>query len=287
MDPQYLFMAIAVFGASALQSATGIGFGVIAGPVLLMVLNSGAAIQLSIGLSLLIAAVMAPSIWRDTDRLLLLRLLAGSAAGVPIGLAVFLSIEIGLLKLLAGLAVLFTLVFLLRSRPGEGPPGAESTNADSTNPDSTNAMSVDGETARAESVDGETARAARPGMLEQISLGVVSGVMSGSLAMPGPVPAAWMSARSYSKHTIRATILTLFIFSYLAALALQAIMVGIGKETLRHGFLLAAPTLAGVIAGRFLTDRLTERAFRRVLISVLTATAGGLFVGSIPELMFQ
>lgn len=277
MDPQYLFMAIAVFGASALQSATGIGFGVIAGPVLLMVLNSGAAIQLSIGLSLLIAAVMAPSIWRDTDRLLLLRLLAGSAAGVPIGLAVFLSIEIGWLKLLAGLAVLFTLVFLLRSRPGEGPPGAESTNPDSTKPES-----VDGETARAESVG-----AARPGLLEQISLGVVSGVMSGSLAMPGPVPAAWMSARSYSKHTIRATILTLFIFSYLAALALQAIMVGIGKETLRHGFLLAAPTLAGVIAGRFLTDRLTERAFRRVLISVLTATAGGLFVGSIPELMFQ
>lgn len=62
MDPQYLFMAIAVFGASALQSATGIGFGVIAGPVLLIVLNSRAAIQISIGLSLMIAAVLVPSL---------------------------------------------------------------------------------------------------------------------------------------------------------------------------------------------------------------------------------
>ncbi len=260
MDLQYLFMAIAVFGASALQSATGIGFGVIAGPVLLMVLNSGAAIQISIGLSLLIAAVLVPSLWRDTDRLLLLRLLAGSAAGLPIGLAVFLSIDIDHLKLLAGLAVLFTLVFLLRAGAGAGPAGEEPG-------------------------DAEPFGARRPGMLEQISMGAFSGAMSGSLAMPGPVPAAWMSARSYDKDTIRATILTLFIFSYLAALALQAITAGIGKETLRHGLILAGPTLAGVIIGRLLTDRLTERTFRWVLISVLTATTAGLFLSSIPNLV--
>lgn len=274
MDLQYLFMAIAVFGASALQSATGIGFGVIAGPVLLIVLNSGAAIQLSIGLSLLIAAVLMPSLWRDTDRLLLLRLIAGSAAGLPIGLAVFLSIDIGHLKLLAGLAVLFTLVFLLRSGAATGLA------AGAAGAESTGAKSVGGESARAESFS-----AVPPGMLEQISMGVVSGVMSGSLAMPGPVPAAWMSARSYGKKTIRATLLTLFIFSYLAALALQAIMAGISKETLWNGFVLAVPTLAGVIIGRFLIDRLTERAFRWVLISVLTATTAGLFLNSIPNLV--
>lgn len=163
MDPQYLFMAIAVFGASALQSATGIGFGVIAGPVLLIVLNSRAAIQISIGLSLMIAAVLVPSLWRNTDRLLLLRLLAGSAAGVPIGLAVFLSIGIDHLKLLAGLAVLFTLVFLFRPGAGAKAAGAVSAGA-------------------------ETAGAKRPGKLEQILLGAISGVMSGSLAMPGPGP---------------------------------------------------------------------------------------------------
>ena len=260
MDPQYLFMAIAMFGASALQSATGIGFGVIAGPVLLIVLNSRAAIQISIGLSLMIAAVLVPSLWRNTDRLLLLRLLAGSAAGVPIGLAVFLSIGIDHLKLLAGLAVLFTLVFLFRPGAGAKAAGAVSAGA-------------------------ETAGAKRPGKLEQILLGAISGVMSGSLAMPGPVPAAWMSARSYGKDTIRATLLSLFIFSYLAALALQAIMTDIGRETLRHGLILAGPALAGVIAGHFLSHRLTERAFRWVLISVLTATAAGLFLSSIPNLV--
>lgn len=265
MDPQYIFLAIAVVGASALQAATGIGFGVIAGPVLLMVLNDRAAIQISIGLSLLIAAMMAPSLWRDTDWTLLLRFLAGSAAGLPLGLAVFLSVDIGHLKLLAGLAVLFTLVFLLRSGAGARAAGTEP--------------------AGAGPAGAEPEGAGRPGLLEQISMGVISGAMNGSLAMPGPVPAAWMAARSHGKETIRATLLTLFIFSYLAALALQAILSGIGQETLWLGLLLAAPALAGVIIGRLLSSRLTERTFRRVLISVLTATAAGLLLGSISNLM--
>ena len=36
MDLDFLILNIAVFGAAALQSATGIGFGIIAGPVLLI-----------------------------------------------------------------------------------------------------------------------------------------------------------------------------------------------------------------------------------------------------------
>lgn len=252
MDFQLILLAFAVIGASALQTATGIGFGVIAGPVLLMVLNSGAAIQISIGLSLLIAAMLVPSLWRNTDRQLLLRLLAGSAPGIPIGLAVFLSIDIDLLKLLAGFAVLFTLAFIFRAGSGA-----------------------------------EHSKARRPGVLEQISLGVISGTMSGGLAMPGPVPAAWMAARSYGKDTIRATLLSLFIFSYLAALSLQAMLVGIAEEALHFSLILVAPTLAGVIIGRFLTQRLTERTFRWVLISVLTATTAGLFLSSIPNLVAQ
>ncbi len=60
MDLDFLILNVAVFGAAALQSATGIGFGVIAGPVLLIALNSGSAIQISIILNLLIASILAP-----------------------------------------------------------------------------------------------------------------------------------------------------------------------------------------------------------------------------------
>lgn len=250
MDQQFLILTIAVVVASALQSATGIGFGVIAGPVMLIVLNSGAAIQISIALSLLIAVVLVPSLWRNMDRQLLVRFLAGSLVGIPVGLVIFLSIEIDLLKLLAGLAVLFTLVFVLRAKaptPLAGGGGG--------------------------------------GKLEQLSMGAISGAMSGSLAMPGPIPAAWMLARGYDKATVRATILAMFIFSYPAALALQAFLVGVSSETVWQSMILAPPALVGVYIGRWLAALLTERIFQWALISVLAATTIFLFFSSIPNLV--
>ena len=45
MDQEFFLLNVVVLVASALQSATGIGFGVIAGPILLIVLNDGSAIQ--------------------------------------------------------------------------------------------------------------------------------------------------------------------------------------------------------------------------------------------------
>ena len=55
MATELLVLQVAVFGAALFQAATGTGFGVIAGPVILMALNDGSAIQVSIVLRLLIA----------------------------------------------------------------------------------------------------------------------------------------------------------------------------------------------------------------------------------------
>ena len=55
MDSTLLAMHAAVFVASLLQAATGIGFGVIAGPIILLAMNSGSAVQVTILLSLMIA----------------------------------------------------------------------------------------------------------------------------------------------------------------------------------------------------------------------------------------
>jgi len=242
MDPDFLILNIAVFGAAALQSATGIGFGVIAGPILLIFLNDGSAIQISILLNLLIALILTPSLWQQADRQLLAKLLIGLAVGSPVGLLIFLNMNIVFLKAFAGIAVAYTLFALLRNNraPSRAPQPADRST-------------------------------------EQISIGIVAGIMGASLAMPGPVPAAWMSARRFSKETIRATILVMFVFAYVVALALQFGLAGLGAEAMRLSAMLAPSTIVGILIGRSLTGRLTEQTFRWLLVVILASTAIILF----------
>lgn len=239
MDAHFLALNIAVVGAAILQSATGIGFGVIAGPILLIALNDGSAIQVSILLNLLIAVLLTPSLWRVADWRLLPKLLAGLAIGSPIGLFVFLNMDIQTLKVFVGLAVMLTLLLTLRSYR------KSSTRVRST--------------------------------AEQVSVGVAGGIMGASLAMPGPVPAAWMSAAGSNNETIRATILVMFVFAYSVALALQSGMAGLSTDTLKLSLQLAPATVAGILLGRVLSNRITERVFRRILTVVLAATVIILF----------
>ena len=242
MAQQILVLGIAIFGASALQSATGIGFGVIAGPVLLIVLNDGAAIQISVVLNLLIALLIAPSLRQKSDRRLLKSLLIGLAIGSPLGLLIFLHMDIALLKSFAGLVVLITLFLVLRGARASSP------------------------------LQGDAA-----GRFEQVSIGVIAGIMGSSLAMPGPVPAAWMSARGFDKDTIRATILVMFVVAYTIALLLQFSLAGISTDSLRLTAMLVPSTIAGILVGQFLSSRISEPTFRWLLTIILALTAILLF----------
>jgi len=238
----------AVFVAAVLQAATGIGFGVIAGPVLLIALDDGSAVQITILLSLLIAAVLAPTLLRAADRGLLRRLALGTLAGLPLGIAVFVLLGTDLLKLLAGASVLFmaALAAGLIARPAGG-GGAR-------------------------------------GRIGDIGVGVLSGVMSASLAMPGPVVAARMTALAHPKDATRATVLLLFVFSYTAAILLQAGTVGVAGETLTLTATLAPATLLGIAVGKGCVGWIGERAFRRVIVAVLVATAAGLLISAMAAL---
>jgi len=237
MQQETILLGIAVFGASALQSSTGIGFGIIAGPVLLIVLNDGSAIQISVLLNLLIALSLAPSLRQKADLPMLKNLLIGLAIASPLGLLIYLRLDIALLKSLAAVVVLFTLFLLAFGQ-------------------------------RVSSILQSDAA----GKFEQISIGVVAGIMGGSLAMPGPVPAAWMLVRGFGKETIRATILVMFVVAYTIALLLQFLMAGISTETLALTAVLIPPTLAGIVVGHILSSHISEVTFRWSLIIILAFT---------------
>ncbi len=244
----WVILNLAVFGAAAVQAATGIGFGALAGPILLLTLGSAAAVQITIVLSLLIALVLAPSLRREADGLVLRHLLVGSVLGLPIGIVIYLNADVALLELLAGVAVLGMAISVLAA----GRPRA------------------DQDPAR-----GPSERPARGGTL---AVGVLSGLMSTSLAMPGPPVAAWMAGRNFSKTAIRSTVLTLFVPSYAAAAILQACVATTTLETLSIMAKLTPATLVGLLCGRALTSRISDLAFRRIVLFLLWATALGLLI---------
>lgn len=242
IEPSLLMTMLAIFVAATLQSATGVGFGIIAGPVLLAFLNDASAVQISIGLNLLIAVLLARSVWPLFDRRIMPGLISGVLIGSIFGFALFIVLPLTQLKVLAGILVLISLIMLLY---GDRLVTKNSQNA-----------------------------SAKVG---QIGAGFFGGVMGASLAMPGPVPAAWMAMVGLSKDVIRASILVMFLFAYLTALLLQVFIVGISTQTMLHSTDYIGPTVIGVLVGRFLSTRTSEQVFRKILIVVLILTAAALF----------
>lgn len=244
MDTAFLGLHVAVFAAALLQAATGIGFGLIAGPTILIALNDGSAIQVSILLSLLVSAVLSPSLIRSADFVLLPRLVFGTIIGLPLGMAVFAALSVDWLKALAGLTVLFMAFF-----------AAASSRLEEKSP-------------------------FRSSRLQDLGAGVLSGAMSAALAMPGPVVAARMLAQGQSRTAIRATVLVLFVFSYTAAIAVQAAAIGVAAPTLGLCARLAPATLLGVLIGKVSAGRISESLFRWTITLILIATAAGLLLSA-------
>jgi len=248
IDAAMLALQVSVLVAALLQAATGLGFGLLAGPVILLVLNSGSAIQISLMLSMLIALVLSPSLTLDLDRKLLKRIMLGSLAGFPLGILVFRTIDTDTLKLLAGGAVFYMV------------------------------LTVTGAIRIPQSQAG--APAAR-----DLGAGVLSGAMSTSIAMPGPAVAARMAALAQPKASIRATVLMTLLLSNVAAIFFQATLVGVARDTLVLTAWLAPATLIGVAMGRLIVAWFSERGFRIVLTLLLSATSLSLLVNALAGML--
>ncbi len=106
----FIFICI-ILVASILQSSTGFGFSIMATPFLLMLFLPQEAIQINIILSLIISISLILKIRNDIDFILLKRLILGSIVGVPLGILVFITINMNALKL--GVSILLLLLTLL------------------------------------------------------------------------------------------------------------------------------------------------------------------------------
>jgi uncharacterized membrane protein YfcA len=237
----WIYLAIITLLAATIQSATGFGFGLIAVPVFLLILDSSDAIQMVMMIILCMSVVDWIKLRGQSSFNLLLWLNIGMLIGFPFGLAIFQNVELPVLKLIIALVILFfslhNLVKLFKGKLHTETPSDNIHN------------------------------------WKTAVTGYLSGLMTTSLAMPGPVVMLYLVQLGLDKTLIRATILTFFIFAYAGALLLQALMVGVSVTTWTSGLSLVPVALTGVFAGHYLADKINQKLFKEIVLFILILTA--------------
>ncbi|MEH6577468.1 MAG: sulfite exporter TauE/SafE family protein [Amphritea sp.] len=241
----WVLLLMVTFLAATVQSATGFGFGLIAVSAFLIVLNSVAAIQLVMIIILVMSCVHWPKLRGIAPGYLLKWLSLGCTLGFPLGILVYNQLDLDAIKV-----VVAVLIILISAQ-----------NAWHLFSSKRNSANQDDKPHHQGSVMG---------------VGVVSGLMASSMAMPGPAVMLYLSRSALSKDEIRATILTFFLFSYGGAILLQATLIGIEPQTWLTAAVLTPSALVGMVAGHLLSKRINQQVFKGLVLVILLLT--GLFM---------
>lgn len=238
MEPLIL---IVCFLGALVQITTGLGFGLIVAPLLLAFYEPVDAIQITGALTLMIVATIAPFVRRRIMPYELGRLAAGTLVGLIIGSALLLLASITSIRIAAMMALAYCLVrYVSALRQGLGTAVLE--------PE--------------EPTDGPAS----------LAYGMASGVMSATLAMPGPLALVFLRGKGLDPARVRATVFALMIGSYSGMLVISVAISGLSDTVLNGLQFYLLPTLAGVAVGQLVSSRLPDLFFDVVTTLLMLST---------------
>jgi len=108
----FMFIVIILL-ASILQTSTGFGFSIMATPFLLLLFDPREAIQLNLVLSLFISIALILNIRKDVNWAIFRRFVIGSFLGLPLGISIFLLLDMTLLKLVVSFLIISLTILLI------------------------------------------------------------------------------------------------------------------------------------------------------------------------------
>ena len=234
--PQMAYLILSVAIAGFVRGYSGFGVSLASVPMLTVVLDPVDAIPLALVYEIALTLGFLPSSFGLVQWQTLRWLVAGAVVGTPIGIYVLSSIPPEPMRLALSLILLSSVILTWRSPSG--------TSWHLTRP-------------------------------ATVSVGAISGVLSGGTAMSGPPIVVYFLASPTSPAASRASMMMFFFFSASIALAL-----GLGAGLYpQHTFALAIASipalLLGAALGAFFFRRSKAIAYRRVALLMLAAI--GLF----------
>lgn len=229
-----------VFGAGIVRGFAGFGFSALCVAAMSLFSSPAAVVPVIFLLEVLASLSLLPEAWRGADRNWLSWLIVGNALCIPIGIALLAWLPEDAMRLLIGLLLLAAAVAL---RGG---------------------LSV----------------GLRPSAAVRLATGMVSGFINGLAAIGGIAVAVLLSTTSLTGAALRATMILLFLFTDLYALACAALVPAgpaseslVGWHTLERALLLCPAMLVGIWLGRRGFAGVAEAAFRRRVLELLMLIA--------------
>ena len=240
----WIILSTVTFIAATLQIVTGFGFGLLCVPVFLWVFDSIAAIHLVTLITLVMSLAILPSAKTQMVPKLLLALSGGVLIGSPLGIAFSSQLNLEMIKLIA--AVVILTITLWNAYQYLQRYFLENT-------------------LRKHAGSGSTP--------VQVGVGIVSGILGATLAMPAPIAMMYLSGTSYSKDEIRSTILVFFVVAYGVALGCQMTVQGVELQTWKIALSLCPVALLGVWLGHRMAGVVSAFYFRLVVFATLIITS--------------
>lgn len=222
----------AVFLAALVRGTAGFGFALVLAPIMLLVLEPKSVVPVNLLLASLSNIVVVSTSFRRVDLGRLLPMVAGSLAGVPLGVLIIKGISPATLEVLIGGVTVFFAVPLLLG------------------------------VSRAFPWEKRAASAA----------GFLSGILAGSTSLGGPPVVLFMHNQKWRKDMIHPSLAAYFMFASTASLVGLAVSGLVGTRILITAASLSPGLLVGVSLGMLAFRRINERIFRVLSVVIVFVT---------------
>lgn len=254
LEPLLMIVAMAiVFGAGIVRGFAGFGFSALCVAGLALIVSPAKVVPAIFVLEVLASISLLRSAARDIDWPWLSWLVAGNVLCLPLGVVLLAWLPETPLRLLIG-ALLLLAAVLLRA-------GVQ--------------------------------LALAPSAGVRLAVGMVSGFVNGVAAIGGIAVAVMLSTSAMAPAALRATLIALFLFTDLYALACSAIVSSataapvelLGADTLRWALWLAPAMLAGIWVGQRSFTGISPAQFRRHVLNLLMLIAALSVLRAVRELV--
>jgi uncharacterized membrane protein YfcA len=247
MSSLVLLVALGAMAAGFVQGLSGFAFGLVAMSFWAWTLYPRLAAALVVFGSLTGQLLAVFSVRRGFSLKLLLPFIAGGLLGIPLGVALLPRLDTHLFKALLGLLLVVWCPLMLMAR--------------------------------------QLPRITHGGRIADGLAGAVGGVMGGLGGFTGAVPALWCTLRGFDKDVQRAVIQNFNLSMLLVTFCIYLATGIVTREVLPMFGVVAIAMLVPALLGARLYIGISEAAFRKIVLSLLTASGVALLASSLPQLL--